>query len=302
MGFKLRKSEGTGAGARRIAREEIDEALDLLKDRKAKPDETVHELRKHFKKIRAVVRLVEDELGDQIASRDNKALRDLGRRLASARDASVRVSALKRLRETYGKDFPAGLSPIEKRLAGRYRAALGRLRRRPGLAVIRRELDELRKRVRAWPLRREGFACLEPGLRRVYRRGRKDEALAYASRTDEALHEWRKRAKDLRYHVDLLEPVWPEAMKDFEKALHELTDRLGDDHDFGDLRRALTSSPRLTAGAADVTTLIELIDRRRSELQSAARPLGARIYSEKPKAFTRRIESYWDAWRSCPAE
>ncbi len=37
------------------------------------------------------------------------------------------------------------------------------------------------------------------------------------SRTDEAFHEWRKRAKDLRYHVDLLEPVWPEVMENVEK-------------------------------------------------------------------------------------
>ena len=66
--------------------------------------------------------------------------------------------------------------------------------------------------------------------------------------------QWRKRAKDLRYHVELLEPIWPEIMKDLEKILHTLTDHLGDDHDFADLRSTLTTSPKLTEGARAVTT------------------------------------------------
>jgi CHAD domain-containing protein len=165
------------------------------------------------------------------------------------------------------------------------------------LAAIARDLDGLRKRVRRWPLRKDGYDCLEPGLRRSYRRGRRSQDEAYASLEDEALHEWRKRAKDLRYQVGLLEPLWPEEMKGLEKTLHELTDRLGDDHDFADLRCALQGARGLASGVDGVTKLIELIDRRRSDLQAKARPLGARVYSEAPRKFSRRVGSYWDAWR-----
>lgn len=301
MAHRLKKSESASAGIRRIARAEIDDALELLEKSQADLEAAVHELRKHFKKIRVVARLVREELGDEAYQRDNGAVRRLGLRLASARDASVRVSALDRLRSTYPKDLPADrILLIQKRLASRRRAALGRVRRGSILAAIGRELVALRGRVRTWPLRQGGFACLEPGLRRAYRQGSRCEAQAYASRTDEAFHEWRKRAKELRYDVDLLESVWPETMKNLEKALHGLTDYLGDDHDFADLRRILSTSPKLTQGEKDVATVIELIDRRRSELQAAARPLGARIYAERAKAFSRRIESYWNAWRSCP--
>ena len=302
MGFKLRKKESAGAGIRRVAREEIEDALEILEGKNADPEESVHELRKHFKKIRAILRLVRDEVGDEIYRRDNGAVRELGRGLAAARDASVRASAFDHLRSDSEKELPSDrVLPIRKTLAARRRAALGRLTRGSSLAAISRELDALRARVRAWPIRREGFSCFEPGLRRGYREGRKAGPDAYATREDDAFHEWRKRAKDLRYHVELLEPVWPEAMKDLEKSLHELTDRLGDDHDFADLRRALTTSPKIAPVDA-AATVIELIDRRRSGLQAAARPIGARIYAEKPRAFGRRIGSYWDAWRSCPDE
>jgi CHAD domain-containing protein len=162
-------------------------------------------------------------------------------------------------------------------------------------SAFRRELGALRRRVRAWPLVNPGFGCLEPGLRRAYRDGKRSEAEAYAARTDEAFHEWRKRAKDLRYHVQLLGPAWSKPLEDLEKELHDLTDRLGDDHDLADLRQTLRRPRRQTG---HVGRVIDRIGHRRSELQADASPLGARIYAEKPRRFSKRIESYWDVWRA----
>ncbi len=299
MAFKLKKNESAASGIRRVVREEIDEAFELLKKGPADPETAVHELRKHFKRIRAVLRLVRDELGEQVYDRENGALRGLGRRLAAARDASIRASTLDRLREAYEKDFPVdGVVPVKKRLESRRGAALRPLRRKPAFSPIGRELVTLRRRIPAWPIRKPGFDGLALGLRRIYRKGRKSEARAYASQTDEEFHEWRKRSKDLRYGTELLEPVWPEALKDVEQTLHDLTDRLGDDHDFAELKKALTGSSRLVAGAHGVGTVVELIDRRRAELQAAARPLGELVFAEKAGPFTRRIEAYWNTWRS----
>src|SRR5262245_4254595 len=294
MGFKLKKKESVRVGLRRIAREEIDEALKLLEKKPADPEQTVHELRKHLKKLRAVARLVRDELGEAF-DRDDAAAQEIGRRLAPVREASARVFTLGLLRSKYAKGFPSeGARLIEKRLVARRRAVLGKLERGSTFSALARDLAALRRRVRTWPIQKEGFACLEPGLRRGYRKGRRAEPRAFASRADEDFHDWRKRAKDLRYHVELLEPIWPATMTGLEKTLHDLTDRLGDDHDLADLRAALTVSPKLTAGAAGTTKLVELIDRRRSELQQDARPLATRIYGETPRSFDGRIGSYFE--------
>ena len=290
MGFRLRKNESAAAGLRRIAEEEIDGAVELLERARRNPEESVHELRKQFKKIRSVVRLARDELGEKVFARENATLRKLGRRLSPARDASVRAATAKKL-----KKLP---SPIEKHLLAKRRSALARLRRGSAFDAIARELEDMKTRVGSWPIRKDGFAALEPGLRRSYRQGRKAEAEAYAARTDETFHEWRKRAKDLRYHVELLEKVWPDTLGDLGQTLHDLTDRLGDDHDLGELRRTLRSSKPLTSSVPGMPSLVKRIDARRDKLQRAARPLGDRIYSEKARAFTRRIESYWETWRS----
>jgi CHAD domain-containing protein len=298
VAFRLKKNEAASAGIRRIVSEEIDEAIKLVEDEKTDPAETIHELRKHFKRMRAVVRLVRDELGDEIYRRENGVLRDLGRRLSPARDAAVRVSALDRLQEKDGVS-KADVAALRNKLVLQHRAAVRRVHTPTSLDAIRRELSGLRRRVRSWPLTKPGFGCLEFGLRRSYRDGKRNEVDAYTEQTDEAFHEWRKRAKDLRYHVELFKPTWPEVMMDVEDALHDLTDRLGDDHDLADLRRVLTTTSN------DATTVVQHMDRvldriahRQSELHADARPLAARIYAEKPRSFSERLAAYWDAWRA----
>ena len=49
----------------------------------------MHETRKALKRLRALVRLLREELGEQAFERENAALRDVARRLAGARDAEV---------------------------------------------------------------------------------------------------------------------------------------------------------------------------------------------------------------------
>jgi CHAD domain-containing protein len=293
MAFRLRRNESAADGLRRTAKEEIDGCLELLHRMQGGSEESVHELRKNFKRIRALVRLARDAVGEKVYKRDNAALRSLGRRLSPVRDAAVRVRTLDGLRKKDGATVPA---PLTRRLSARRQAALAKLRRSRTLDAIEVGLRDLRGRLRGWPRHIDGFAGLEPGLRRIYRQGRRGRRDALASHDDEDLHDWRKRAKDLRSQVELLEKLWPKPMKDLAGELHDLTDCLGDDHDLGDLRRILSYEAGIAAGVHGRSDLVDRIEKRRSKLQRDARELGDRIYSERPKVFTRRIESYWDAW------
>lgn len=294
MAFRLKKTESAGEGLRRVAEEEIDESLELLHRMQGGSEESVHQLRKNLKRIRALVRLARDAVGERVYKRDNATLRSLGRRLSPVRDAAVRVRTLDALRNKAGATVPALLT---RRLAARRRASLAKLHRSRTLDGIEAGLHDLRGRFRDWPRHMDAFAGLEPGMRRVYRQGRRGRRDGLASRDDEDLHEWRKRAKDLRTQVEVLEKLWPKPMRDLAGELHDLTDALGDDHDLADLRRILSRRNGVAGGVHGVPDLIECIEKRRSKLQRDARELGDRIYSERPKVFTRRVESYWDAWR-----
>jgi hypothetical protein len=41
-----------------------------------------------------------------------------------------------------------------------------------------------------------------------------------------------------------------------------------------------------------------LADRRQADLLARSAEVGDRIYAESPKAFERRMRSYWKAWRA----
>jgi hypothetical protein len=70
---------------------------------------------------------------------------------------------------------------------------------------------------------------------------------------------------------------------------HALSDRLGDDHDLAILAEWVHQHD---AGGSE---FFAAVDRRRGELQAEAFEMGARLYAEKPKAFTTRLERLWDA-------
>ena len=78
---------------------------------------------------------------------------------------------------------------------------------------------------------------------------------------------------------------------------HDLSDHLGDDHDLALLRDQAQRRSAIFADPADQRHLLEQIDQRRGELQFAAISLGERIYAEKPKRFSKRLERRWEAWR-----
>jgi CHAD domain-containing protein len=124
-------------------------------------------------------------------------------------------------------------------------------------------------------------------------------AEAYAEPSPEKYHEWRKRAKYLWYHMRILGSLWPELLTELADQLHDLGDCLGDDHDLFELRRTIMDRPEFFDDESELQVLVGLINRRRAELEAAARPIAERIYVEKPGAFVDRIAGYWQVWRDC---
>jgi len=160
------------------------------------------------------------------------------------------------------------------------------------------KMREARQRADSWQVHGDGFAAIEGGLVKTYRRGRKALRAAYEAPGTESFHEWRKRVKYHWYHVRLLQDVWSEMMEVREEAAHDLSDLLGDDHDLAVLRETLLAEPEAFGSERDVQAFIGLIDRRRAELQAAARPLGERVFAEKPKRLAARLGSYWQTWKN----
>ena len=106
---------------------------------------------------------------------------------------------------------------------------------------------------------------------------------AYADPNSEIFHEWRKRVKYLWYHLEILTELWPKVLSSLADELHTLSEYLGIDHDLAVLRSTILNQPERFVDEKELTLLISLIDQERLSLETLARPLGERIYSESPQ-------------------
>jgi CHAD domain-containing protein len=282
--YRLEAGEPLPEGIVRIAHGRIDHALDELRGRSdSTPEEAVHEARKDLKKLRALLRMARDELGEDTFHRENACFRDAGRELAGVRDSDVMLDTLRAL------ELPAEMEGVLRETIHAHRAAGGGDGRRTAAAGVVAMLREARGRVNGWPLERDSFDAVRDGLKRTYRRGRRDLRAARADPTVEALHEWRKRVKELWYHHTLLRALWPPVMQTVGDEAHELANRLGDDHDLAMLAAWVREH------AETGPEFFDAAERRRSELQTEAMTLGERLYADRPGAYVRRLRGLWKA-------
>lgn len=307
MSYRLVLDETIPDGIRRIATEQADKALSSLTDADVSVDERVHDARKCFKKIRAVLRLVRDEIGEDVYQRENVSFRDAGRQLADMRERAVTVATLDRIGEHFSEQLAEqALASVRSRLVADYAAAREEFSQSDRLQQVAEMVRAARQRIAQWPIEQHDFEALRPGLQRVYKRGCKGLRAAYVRPSAENYHAWRKRVKYLWYHLRVLRNGWPDVLDGWVGATHDLAGYLGDDHDLAELRGRLLTDPVLVDDAARHQALIGLIDRWRIRLQNDAFPLAQRIYVDKPKDFTRRMAIFWQAGQVagelCPAQ
>ena len=319
-------------GLPRMALGQLDLALEQLRaaGAGAPGEKAVHEMRKALKRLRAVLRLLEDELGARAFERENVALRDTSQRLSAARDAEVMLSTLDALIARHPRTLArrGGVVKLRKRLliehARLERRTLGDPATR---AAVLGELDAARCRVAAWSLDdRDGIELVERDLKRLYRQGRNRHRRLSAGRGEQmrAMHEWRKRVKDLRYAAEMLDrrpfdaagtprrhrsrrsgaPGSARAdgqrLRRLARRADELAEVLGEDHDLAVLAERIragragdgSDSQKLwRLGPRTRQTLLTLIARRRRQLRRRAMRDGERLYRARPRKFVRRVRT-----------
>ncbi len=298
MPFRFKADEPVARAVIRIAREQMARAVKELSDEGMDRHEAVHQARRRFKKVRAVLRLVRFELGEAYAA-ENAFFRDAGRALSEVRDAEAMVETVDRLAERFADEGQeAMLSPVREALVERrQQIADEQVELGDRIAQVVKDLEAARRRAGRWPLSAGGFDALSAGLKQTYKRGRRALAGAAEDPTPENLHEWRKRVKYHWYHACLLAGVWPPVMKGYRRAVHRLANLLGQVHDLDVLRQTLLGEPERFGRRTKLRPLLKLVDGRRAELVEEAKPLGRRVFAEKPSAFCARMEGYWGAWR-----
>lgn len=292
----LRRDEPGLAGVRRMLQHWLAGAGEAL-HKKRVTDANIHDARKQLKRARAALRLLRDAIGQVAYRRENIALREAVRPLGVARDSKVSMVALDDLVERH---VLATRSLQLEKFRRVLRKEQATARQAISVTLINRQrriLREVGSRVDRWRMNGDEWQVIGGGLERIYRGGKQAMRAAARSRASADLHDWRKQVKYLWHQLQILEPLWPDLLRELAAQTHKLADHLGDDHDLAVLRQKISSN----AGAfqrQDRDALIAVLDRRRKQLQDKAFKLGARMFVEKPGRFASRLGGYWRLWRA----
>jgi CHAD domain-containing protein len=297
MTYRLDPSTDLHSTVLEVAESQMGKLFDDLDDPpREEVLESVHDARKRCKKIRALSRLVRPAIGDAY-HRTNEAFRDAARELSAIRDAQVLVETLDNLVSS----APTVLAPVRVDAArseavARREQAGDRALGVGGPMERARALARLgRQHVAAWQV--EDDEAVFEGLRKTYRRAVEARSRCTEEPTTGSFHEWRKRVKYHRHHLELLRDTEPALVEPWAGRLHDLSDALGDDHDLSELVGTVTDDPDAFGGPEQVDAIEVLAAGRSSDLRSRALALGARLTAEEPSAVSARLETWWSAAR-----
>ncbi|MBY9066213.1 CHAD domain-containing protein [Hyphomonas sp. WL0036] len=289
MTYKLKPGgESVPDGVRRIARAEFDRIAEVVSDDTLTIARKVHEARKCTKRLRSLIRLIAPMFAN--AARENTVLRDAARSLSSARDCSALLESLARLK----------LSP---EIRGSVEASLHTLTRPSAiggtpaelLKAFAKDMKAAARRAEHWDISGAGFDLIQPGLKRSYRKLRRDFADALKTDEEEAKHCWRKSAKNHWHQTLLLSRICPDAMDGHARMAGRLSELLGDWRDTGLLLAALDE---LEATGLDESALKQVrraAVRDQKRLLKKAEFMSRLLTAEKSDALTLRWAAYWSA-------
>ena len=289
-----RGERGFGDALAAAAETIIADARKALTDPSLPEPVAVHDLRKAFKRWRALLRLLARPIG-QPAEEMRTEARELMRALSGARDAQSALDALDDLRKGEQPFSATSTETIRKRLT-EVRDAAEKTSFTPEMrARLAHYLDFAALSIKRWPLPDIDFGAVSDGLTVTYRRARQLIPENWPDSDAEHLHDLRRRVVEHRHQMDLIEPLWPRLGQVWSAEAQRLRNQLGACQDLAVLASFTAPHHPLAPWRSRLIPPIE--GRRAAHLKNAAR-LAGRLFAEKPKAFRRRIDALWSARRA----
>ncbi|MBL4847768.1 MAG: CHAD domain-containing protein [Planctomycetes bacterium] len=248
------------------------------------PEKAVHGYRKSVRRSRALLRLLRKIVPNEEHDALAEDLREAMRETSAARDADVLV-ALVAEHERKPKTQEA-LDALEALLREQQAAVVSEGRLVQALREGSRQLAGVPARVETHLRAQVDRRALREALASSHRRARRGFKRARQTLEDQDVHTWRKRVKELRYQLELVEPLT--GVLTVHRRLADLAESLGTVTDLIVLRDcALAHRDRLPAETTE--HLIERLESKIKRRTEALLASEADLFSRKPKAFADRV-------------
>ena len=298
MAFRLKQGASISNEVRRIVLKQLEAAISELHSvGDPQSDDAVHDARRRVKKIRAIIRLVRPVLDKEYRAVD-RDLSTVSRLLAPVADGRGIVETLKEIEHRYPASLSKRALAVARKGVLRNGARADRDAHARGiLKIAAGTLRSERGRVKRWRVRGEGFRAIAPGLEESYRRARRMMLVTWSKPKPSHFHTWRRFVKDHWFHIRLLEGRCGNHLVAYERRIEALDGILGEYHNVILLRDLLVTDESLPQ--KESARCLRVVSRYQRVLCRHAEILGARIYTERPRRFVRRVRHLW---RDAPAE
>lgn len=298
MSYQFESSNSLQKNLKRIAVEQIDFACKQLRDPPDGEENTgIHEARKCFKRLRGLVHMARYAMSKKRYQQQNARFRDAGRALSTVRDAQALIESYEMLEQAYGSQVTfTRMTALQQKLVARRDRMMNSSDVSKGSTdAVVEELDN----AASGGIEREAAGRvtadqLAAGVQRVYRRARNGWKRVQSKHDPVKLHDWRKRAKYLRYHFQLLKSIDKKWASQWYKGFKRLSDLLGDHHDLEVLREYLDSFDTGVMKPVAECEFRILLREKQDALYREALRQGGDLLHKKPKkvagAVRRRLE------------
>src|SRR6266705_6457237 len=291
MAFRLKLREPLREGLKRVFCEEIDSALHMCQHPAKERGVTVHEVRKHLKKLRAAMRLAIGQVGKNCHTQEDRCVREIGRLVSDLRDAQVRLQTFIELRDKASKKTKRQLFQRTEELLLLERESFSAAFAGWQSQAIP-QLESVKTRLMNWPLDSLNWKQICGAVAKIYKRGQRELAKTICDPEPENFHAWRKRVKDLWYQLRILQPLNRVVLEEMAHDAEVLGELLGSEHDFDFLWARLERESGDEALRDELACLQKLIRKQGKRLRTNALELGRRFYAEPAKAFAKRISIF----------
>ncbi len=285
MPYVFHKSESVANAAQRVARELLDDTLEMIRNPDVTLDVRTHEARKAIKKLRGLLRLAEPSSHRGPTDREiDKELRDAARKLAPFRDSDVMRAAL----QTAAKSSH-GL--IDDDVADKIHAAITEgtsvetSTQAVSLALYATDVTSIGDKLAASEISTKNLATLEASYLNTCNKAYTllQKVLA-GNPAEEDFHRWRKFVKYHFYHTRLLARIYGKRARKRAKDANALEEVLGEHHDLAVLVERIRARRRKIRKFCDVDRLTGYMVARQLTLEEEALELGRRLFPKEAKS------------------
>jgi CHAD domain-containing protein len=290
MGFVFSRDVPVGEECRRVLLEEAAGAVAQLSRFQEDPDLSIHETRKHNKRLRATLLLTRPVLDSGEVGAANRLIRDAARLFSEARDALVLQQTRDLLVERFALSLEhAGMTKVQEELKRRHDAILSDESFGDCVEGASRDFSEAGELLKRWDWSQMTDEIVFSAMMANYRAGIADLETAQETRDPEDCHDWRKRAKSLSYQLTLLTELDPEWLTGYALATGELGSFLGEHHDIAVFQEVIGDGTAFQLTPAETEEIVGLAEARRRELEDLAFARGREVYLATPDEMHRRF-------------